>query len=300
MRAPPESLWPITVAPARIAKSMILQIFSALDSESDPPNTVKSCAKTYTKRPSMRPKPVTKPSPAGRCSCIPKSTQRCRTNLSSSSKLPSSRRRWMRSRAVSLPALCSRSRRSGPPPASASSEMRRSSCIRSRCLASGIKLGFGSDNGSSLGRGILWGKDAHRKMRGNPSGSEKQHDAEEQFRAHGGGALQRRLERSHILRSLHQNKHGPEGQSHDENGSQNGSEDHFHRTGIGPPGSGMKKDSATGRKAERRRRSVSGRAISANRTSRQRLELNHWDSKRRTLCWRAGRPRGAPGELDFR
>ncbi len=36
----------MTGAPARMAKSMILQIFSALDSESDPPNTVKSCAKT--------------------------------------------------------------------------------------------------------------------------------------------------------------------------------------------------------------------------------------------------------------
>src|SRR5437870_1557050 len=176
----------------------------------------------------MRPKPVTKPSPAGRCSCIPKSTQRCRTNLSSSSKLPSSRRRWMRSRAVSLPVLCSRSRRSGPPPASASSEMRRSSSMRSRCLASGIKLRLGSDNGSSLGSGFLRSKNAHGKMGGEPDGSQEQHDTQEQFRAHGSGALHGRFERSHVLGGSHENKHGPQGHHHDKDGGQNGSEDHFH------------------------------------------------------------------------
>ena len=46
MRAPPESLRPMTGAPLRIARSITLQIFSANDSESEPPNTVKSCEKT--------------------------------------------------------------------------------------------------------------------------------------------------------------------------------------------------------------------------------------------------------------
>ena len=45
MRAPPESLRPTIGAPLRIAMSMVLQIFAALVSESDPPKTVKSCAK---------------------------------------------------------------------------------------------------------------------------------------------------------------------------------------------------------------------------------------------------------------
>ena len=54
---------------------MILQIFRALVSESEPPNTVKSCANTYTRRPSTRPKPVMKPSPGGRWSSIPKSSR---------------------------------------------------------------------------------------------------------------------------------------------------------------------------------------------------------------------------------
>src|SRR6266403_1045152 len=152
----------------------------------------------------MRPKPVTKPSPAGRCSCMPKSTQRCRTNLSSSSKVPSSNKRWMRSRAVSLPALCSRSRRSAPPPASASSEIRRSSSLRSRRLSSGIKLGLGSDNGSSLGRGFLWRKNTHGQMRGDPSGAEKKDDTEEQLRAGGGGPLERGLQRGHVFGGLDQ------------------------------------------------------------------------------------------------
>ena len=46
IRAPPESLSPITGAPFRTARSMTLQIFSANDSLSEPPNTVKSCEKT--------------------------------------------------------------------------------------------------------------------------------------------------------------------------------------------------------------------------------------------------------------
>ena len=45
MRAPPESLRPTTGAPIFIAMSMIFTILAALVSESDPPNTVKSCAK---------------------------------------------------------------------------------------------------------------------------------------------------------------------------------------------------------------------------------------------------------------
>ena len=45
MRAPPESLRPTTGAPIFIARSMILTILAALVSDSDPPNTVKSCAK---------------------------------------------------------------------------------------------------------------------------------------------------------------------------------------------------------------------------------------------------------------
>ena len=36
----------MTGAPFRMARSMTLQIFSAKVSESDPPNTVKSCEKT--------------------------------------------------------------------------------------------------------------------------------------------------------------------------------------------------------------------------------------------------------------
>ncbi len=55
MRAPPESLRPITGAPTFIAWSISLQIFSACASESEPPNTVKSCEKTNTRRPLIIP-----------------------------------------------------------------------------------------------------------------------------------------------------------------------------------------------------------------------------------------------------
>ncbi len=63
MRAPPESLSPITGAPTFIARSMILQTFSANAPERLPPKTVKSWEKTNTCRPSIVPEPVTTPSP---------------------------------------------------------------------------------------------------------------------------------------------------------------------------------------------------------------------------------------------
>ena len=54
---------PTTGAPVFIAMSMTLQIFCAWVSESEPPNTVKSWAKTKTSRPSTSPWPVITPSP---------------------------------------------------------------------------------------------------------------------------------------------------------------------------------------------------------------------------------------------
>src|SRR5438270_4641037 len=58
---------------------------------------------------------------------MPKSWQRWVTILSSSSKLWSSSRNSMRSRADIFPDLCWRSRRSAPPPSSASESRRFSS-----------------------------------------------------------------------------------------------------------------------------------------------------------------------------
>src|SRR5512146_2039858 len=58
---------------------------------------------------------------------MPKSLQRWVTSLSVSSNVPSSSRNSIRSRAVILPSLCSRARRSSPPPASARASRRFSS-----------------------------------------------------------------------------------------------------------------------------------------------------------------------------
>ncbi len=79
MRAPPESLIPITGQPILAARSMILHIFSAMTSPSEPPKTVKSCEKTQTRRPSIVPCPVTTASPHGRFLSISKSVVRWRT-----------------------------------------------------------------------------------------------------------------------------------------------------------------------------------------------------------------------------
>src|SRR5256886_2805697 len=118
IRAPPESLSPITGAPFLRARSITLQIFSACASESEPPNTVKSCENTYTRRPSIRPWPVTTPSPRYFSSARPKSLARWVTNRSSSTNEPGSSSASSRSRAVSLPLSCWVLMRSAPPPSS--------------------------------------------------------------------------------------------------------------------------------------------------------------------------------------
>src|SRR5882762_3236959 len=192
MRAPPESFNPITGAPLRIAKSMILQIFCALDSESEPPNTVKSCANTYASRPSIRPNPVTNPSPAGLWASMPKSVQWWRTNLSSSSNVPSSNRRLILSRAVSLPALCSRSRRSAPPPASASWLRRSSSSIRPVCEVPGVADDFFSGKRPSRGWRFVHVENADSEVSCQPHGAQQQHNSKHNFRSDRAGTLQRR------------------------------------------------------------------------------------------------------------
>ena len=79
MRAPPESLMPMTGQPILAARSMTLQIFSLITSPSEPPKTVKSWLKTQTRRPSIVPWPVTTASPHGRDLSIAKSCVRWRT-----------------------------------------------------------------------------------------------------------------------------------------------------------------------------------------------------------------------------
>src|SRR3954451_8199336 len=106
MRAPPESLMPITGQPILAARSMTLTIFSPITSPSEPPKTVKSWLNTHTRRPSMVPWPVTTASPHGRFLSSPKSWTRWRTKVSSSWKDPGSRSFSIRSRAVYLPLAC--------------------------------------------------------------------------------------------------------------------------------------------------------------------------------------------------
>src|SRR3954447_13731120 len=114
---------------AFIAMSWILTIFCAWVSDSDPPNTVKSLAKTNVLRPLTVPQPVTTPSPGTLDFSMPNSTERCSTNMSNSSNEPLSSSSSMRSRAVSLPRACCASIRFSPPPSFAPA--RRSSRVSS-------------------------------------------------------------------------------------------------------------------------------------------------------------------------
>ena len=70
---------PITGQPTLAARSMILHIFSAITSPSEPPKTVKSWLNTHTRRPSIVPWPVTTASPHGRFFCMSNSVVRWRT-----------------------------------------------------------------------------------------------------------------------------------------------------------------------------------------------------------------------------
>ena len=134
MRAPPESFMQITGAPIVIAISITLQIFCAMVSEREPPFTVKSCAYTYTKRPSMVPLPATTPSPIYCFLSMPKLWHLWSLNISYSSKLPSSKSMSIRSRAVYLPRACCFSIAFSPPPRRACSRFAISSLIFSTCL----------------------------------------------------------------------------------------------------------------------------------------------------------------------
>jgi hypothetical protein len=69
---------------------MMAQIFLAFASLMVPPNTVKSCANAYTRRPSTWPQPATTPSPVMRLSAIPKSVERWVTNVPTSTNEPAS------------------------------------------------------------------------------------------------------------------------------------------------------------------------------------------------------------------
>ena len=111
MRAPPASNRPMIGARAFIAASCTLMIFCAWVSDSEPPNTVKSLANRNTVRPLTVPQPVTTPSPGILVFSMPKSVERCSTNMSNSSNEPLSSSSSMRSRAVSLPRLCCASMR---------------------------------------------------------------------------------------------------------------------------------------------------------------------------------------------
>src|SRR6267143_1118238 len=140
MRAPPESLSPMIGDPTFSAISMILQIFSACASESEPQKTVKSWLNAKTSRPSIRPLPVTTPSPGYFCRSRPKSWDRCSTSLSTSSKLFRSSSTSSRSRAVSLPFRCCSSMRADPPPSSAV----RFNSRRWRTLSGGFRFDIAS------------------------------------------------------------------------------------------------------------------------------------------------------------
>src|SRR6185436_9061738 len=121
--------------------------------------TVKSWANTQTWRPSTVPWPVTTPSPRTFCSSMPKSAQRWVTNLSSSTKLPSSSSAAMRSRAVSLPASCCLSMRALPPASAALAS-----------ISSRRRIGSWELTAAAYRRGPCRSRDASVKGRGRARG----------------------------------------------------------------------------------------------------------------------------------
>src|SRR5690349_18895026 len=88
---------------------------------------------------------------------MPKSAQRCVTNLSSSTNEPSSRSASMRSRAVSLPASCCFAMRALPPASAAFASMDSRRAMGS-CLLTCAAYSSGVSNvkGSALASRVLW------------------------------------------------------------------------------------------------------------------------------------------------
>src|SRR5579863_3480472 len=160
---------------------------------------------------------------------MPKSTQRWRTNLSSSSKVPSSRSRLMRSRAVSLPALCSRSRRSGPPPASASALRRSNSSRRPCCRFAEAGDDFFSSTRLSGRRRVFYLKNADREMGSNPDGSEQKNDAQDNFGGEGQRALQWRSNCCNPQGGVNQNIHRGQSKCDGKQRGDDGGEKLFHK-----------------------------------------------------------------------
>ena len=120
MRAPPESLRPMTGAPIFIARSITLQIFSAYarrERAAEHREVLREDERPCDRR--RGPSPVTTPSPRILFLSMSKSVQRCVTKRSSSTNDPGSSSRSTRSRAVSLPASCCFAMRAAPPPSSA-------------------------------------------------------------------------------------------------------------------------------------------------------------------------------------
>jgi len=122
--------------------------------------------------------------------------------------------------------------------------MRSNSSLRSFCLDWGVRIGFGSDNGSSWGRRFTHGEDANRKVRGKPDRAKKQYHPEKKFRSHCPRALERRHKGRYVLCGLNQNEHGAKSHSHDQNRCKNGCQYHFHKAKFLPPSSGQEKDNA--------------------------------------------------------
>ena len=120
----------------------------------------------------MVPYPVTTPSPGTFWSSMPKSWQRCSTNMSHSSNEASSRRRVIRSRAVSLPLPCWVSIRRWPPPSRACARLASSSARISVIWASRKNFGTAA-NIPDAGAADQWisrvgGLDALRAERALP------------------------------------------------------------------------------------------------------------------------------------
>ena len=136
IRAPPESLSPMSGTPLSMARSLIRLILLACTRDIDPPRTVKSWANTATRRPLILPNPATTPSPGNRWRSSPKAVSSWVASAPISWNEPSSRSRASRSRAVSLPRACWAAMRSGPPPSTARARMARRV---SRCSVTSVE-----------------------------------------------------------------------------------------------------------------------------------------------------------------
>ena len=129
----------------------------------------------------------------------------------------------------------------------------------------------------------MFAEDAYREVSGEPDGTEEQNHAKQHLRSDGRSSGEGRLDGCDEDSRAHKSEHCSESHCDGQQRSENGGEDHLHRSELAAMCGSREEDSAIASKAERMLRceKMSGR-LSAAPTSHRPPGWSRWDSPDRT------------------